>query len=53
MSDANGNVGPINDGQMQEAKRIKGQTSEKLEDSFGTSEVSSSYSQDDVSEETH
>ena len=57
MSDANGNVGPIGDGQMrhaqEEAKRIKGQMSEDMDDSFHTSDGSSSFSKEDVSEETH
>ena len=57
MSDANANVGPINDGQMEEAKRIKGRMSEDMmgdEASFDMSDGSSgSFSKEDVSEETH
>lgn len=52
MSDANANVGPINNEQVAEAKRIKGQMSEDMSESSFT-DGSSSFSKEDVSEETH
>ena len=52
MSDANANVGPINNEQVAEAKHIKGQMSEDMSESSFT-DGSSSFSKEDVSEETH
>ena len=56
MSDAHANETPIGGDQMkyaqEEAKRVRGQMSEDMDDSFHTSD-GSSFSKDDVSEESH
>ena len=50
MSDARANDQPLD---IEEVKRVRGQMSEEMDDSFHTSDGSSSFSKEDVSEETH
>ena len=54
MSDANANDNPIAGDQIEEVKRVRAhQRSEDMSDSFHTSDGSSGFSKEDVSEETH